>query len=372
MNFNLNRPSQVSSLDVLDFQTNFATYDTQKKVNRLLRIDLHVYRNLFKTYGVHSINAMKAAGFEYTGIGDTARCNSCDLEISDWNIDIKPFIIHSSNSPECPFVCSIRLELKIGETHLPWSSPISTQNKRDLLLLDSRKSCEHLQSNDTDTNTSTRRIFEEVEITKRIRIRSFSHWPKYSTPTKAQLVESGFFSCNVGDRVICLYCDLICQQWIPQTDDPYEVHKTLSPRCPYILSLASYQSVNPPLILNENLRENSQTSMSSLDSVRSTEVVIAAACNPAYTEIPKRQATYETWPNKPLPSVDDLVRAGLFYTGVETIVTCFYCNGSLQNWGANDNPMVEHARWYPHCAYARQLCGDDLYRCIQESKSSYY
>jgi hypothetical protein len=62
------------------------------------------------------------------------------------------------------------------------------------------------------------------------------------------------------------------------------------------------------------------------------------------------------------------VRAGFFFTGTKTVVTCFYCNGSLQNWGANDNPMIEHARWFPHCAYAKQLCGVELHRKIQESK----
>ncbi|CAF3776200.1 unnamed protein product [Rotaria socialis] len=92
------------------------------------------------------------------------------------------------------------------------------------------------------------------------------------------------------------------------------------------------------------------------------------SCNPAYSEIPKRHASYATWPIEDLPPVDDLVRAGFFYTGTKSIVTCFYCNGSLQNWGPNDNPMIEHARWFPHCAYARQLCGDELYRKIQESK----
>jgi hypothetical protein len=30
--------------------------------------------------------------------------------------------------------------------------------------------------------------------------------------------------------------------------------------------------------------------------------------------------------------------------------------------------MIEHARWFPHCAYAKQLCGDEMYRKIQESK----
>jgi hypothetical protein len=67
-------------------------------------------------------------------------------------------------------------------------------------------------------------------------------------------------------------------------------------------------------------------------------------------------------------SVDDLVRAGFFYTGIKTVVTCFYCNGSLQSWGQNDNPTVEHARWFPHCAYAKQLCGNEFYTKIQESK----
>jgi hypothetical protein len=44
--------------------------------------------------------------------------------------------------------------------------------------------------------------------------------------------------------------------------------------------------------------------------------------------------------------METLVRAGFFYIGIKTIVTCFYCNGSLQNWGPNDNPMIEHARWF--------------------------
>jgi hypothetical protein len=50
------------------------------------------------------------------------------------------------------------------------------------------------------------------------------------------MIEAGFFYCNVGDRVICIYCNLICQQWAPHIDDPWEVHETLSPHCPYVKS----------------------------------------------------------------------------------------------------------------------------------------
>jgi hypothetical protein len=78
-----------------------------------------------------------------------------------------------------------------------------------------------------------------------------------------------------------------------------------------------------------------------------------------------RRRTFTAWPNKNFPLVDDLVRAGFLYTGTQTIVAWFYCNGSLQNWGANDNPTIEHARWFPNCTYTKQLCGGEPYRKIQ-------
>jgi hypothetical protein len=63
--------------------------------------------------------------------------------------------------------------------------------------------------------------------------------------------------------------------------------------------------------------------------------------------------------------VDNLVRAGFFYTGTKTITTCFYCNGSLENWGANDNPTIEHVRWFPNCAYVKELYAATLNRTIE-------
>ncbi|CAF4254303.1 unnamed protein product, partial [Adineta steineri] len=178
--------------------------------------------------------------------------------------------------------------------------------------------------------------------------------------------------CNVGDRVICIYCNLICQQWSPNNDDPCEVHKTLRPNCIYVKAKLIRQEPGSILIVNDSVAGASPNNQSipsnSVDQFRCNEFVHTAACHTAYTELYKRTASFATWPTENLPPVDDLVRAGFFFSGTKTIVTCFYCNGSLQNWGPNDNPTIEHARWFPQCAYAKQLCGDDLYRKIQESK----
>ncbi|CAF4249609.1 unnamed protein product, partial [Didymodactylos carnosus] len=182
--------------------------------------------------------------------------------------------------------------------------------------------------------------------------------------------------CNVGDRVICIYCNIMCQQWTMDTDDPSEIHKTLSPNCFYVkLMLSKNASTNNIHILNEVRQQTSPLSTTvngihanNSSKICSHEIVLTAAFNVTYAEMRKRYASFTSWPQEPLPSVDDLVKAGFFYSGKKTIVTCFYCNGSLQNWGQKDNPMIEHARWFPQCAYARQLCGDELYRRIQESK----
>ncbi|CAF4194835.1 unnamed protein product, partial [Adineta steineri] len=203
----------------------------------------------------------------------------------------------------------------------------------------------------------------ETNLLKQVRRRTFSHWPHRTIPSTAQMLESGFFNCNVGDRVICIYCNLICQQWTPHTDDPCEVHKTLRPDCIYVTAKLIRPAASSIIIINENSSRST-----SLDLLRFNEIVYIATCSPPYNEIPTRHASFNLWPNENLPSVDDLVRAGFFYTGTKTIVTCFYCNGSLQNWRPNDNPMIEHVRSFPHCAYAKQLYDDHLYRKIQESK----
>ncbi|CAF0990665.1 unnamed protein product [Didymodactylos carnosus] len=198
--------------------------------------------------------------------------------------------------------------------------------------------------------------FHELSIINEIRKRTYSHW-QLKSPSRSQMIESGFFNCNVNDRVICIYCNLICQQFIVH-DDPSEIHRILSPNCCFVKTNLISTSTSTPVILNEI--PNAQTDI---------EVVSARACNQQFVEISKRHATYASWAHDdPLPAVDKLVRAGFFYTGTKAIVTCFYCNGSLQNWSAKDDPMIEHSRWFPHCLYAKQLCGDELYQKIQLSK----
>ncbi|GFY49256.1 baculoviral IAP repeat-containing protein 7-A [Trichonephila inaurata madagascariensis] len=46
-----------------------------------------------------------------------------------------------------------------------------------------------------------------------------------------------------------------------------------------------------------------------------------------------------------------LAECGFYYTGVLDIVTCFSCNGSLGHWETNDDPFIEHEKFFPYCEY---------------------
>ncbi|CAF2810837.1 unnamed protein product [Rotaria sp. Silwood2] len=322
---------------------------------------LELCRTLLKKPGVHSTIAMLSAGFYYIGNKDTVKCDECGLEVSGWTLDMKPFAIHAQRSPTCAFVRSI-----LPDQIIPVPSTVNLLSTTSGLT-DDEKPSKRQKIEATQEMCQPCRLIE-VDTLKQIRKRTFSHWPHRTSPSSAQMIDAGFFNCNVGDRVICLYCSIICQQWTPHTDDPCEIHKKLSPKCPYVISMLKRQQTASIVIINEFSNNGHSLTSNNTDPLRFNEIVYTAACHSNYIEIPRRHTSFATWSNENLPPVEDLVKAGFFYTGTKTIVTCFYCNGSLQNWGANDNPMIEHARWFPHCAYAKQLCGPELHRKIQESK----
>jgi hypothetical protein len=57
---------------------------------------------------VNSSDAMRAAGFSYTGPGDSARCLLCRLEVSSGTCNMDLLTIHAERSPFCAFIRSVK------------------------------------------------------------------------------------------------------------------------------------------------------------------------------------------------------------------------------------------------------------------------
>ncbi|CAF2970114.1 unnamed protein product [Rotaria sp. Silwood2] len=314
---------------------------------------------MLQKQGVHSTIRMASAGFKYIGKQNTVRCDICQLEVSGWTLNMIPFTIHAQHSPKCTFVRSILFDARAPKTEI-----VDLLEMNSTLTNDKKSSrCQKIEA--TQENFQPHRLIE-LDRLKQIRKQTFSHWPHRTSPSSQQMINAGFFSCNVEDRVICLYCNIICHAWTSNTDDPCEVHKTLSPQCPYVIAMLNSQTKSSNHILKEELIKDNSRGMANNNICQSNEVLYPGVCHTNYIEISRRRDSFEEWPNNNSPSVDDLVNAGFFYTGNKAIVTCFYCNGSLEDLRANDNPFTEHTRLFSHCAFAKELCGAELYREIQQ------
>ena len=47
-------------------------------------------------------------------------------------------------------------------------------------------------------------------------------------------------------------------------------------------------------------------------------------------------------------------------SGLSDHVRCYHCSNGLRNWESNDDPWVEHAKWYPDCTFVSLKKGDDF------------
>ncbi|XP_060587497.1 baculoviral IAP repeat-containing protein 7-A-like [Ruditapes philippinarum] len=72
---------------------------------------------------------------------------------------------------------------------------------------------------------------------------------------------------------------------------------------------------------------------------------------PQYAVISKRTESFESWPEYLPVKMEDMVEAGLVYTGVGDSVRCYFCGGGLRNWEKGDVPMEEHTKYYPKCPH---------------------
>ncbi|KAK0044297.1 baculoviral IAP repeat-containing protein 2-like isoform X1 [Biomphalaria pfeifferi] len=85
-----------------------------------------------------------------------------------------------------------------------------------------------------------------------------------------------------------------------------------------------------------------------------------------YAVLLKRIETFLSWPRDHHLRPKELAEAGFYYAGYGDCARCFYCGGGLRNWEDEDDVWVEHARWFPKCAYIRQQMGQVFVDIVQE------
>ena len=87
----------------------------------------------------------------------------------------------------------------------------------------------------------------------------------------------------------------------------------------------------------------------------------------AYTTVESRLKTFSQWPTRLKQTPRAMAQAGFFYLGTNDHVNCFHCGCGLRNWEPEDDPWLEHARWFPQCRFLLLMKGEQY---VQEAVQS--
>lgn len=250
------------------------------------------------------------------------------------------------------------------------------------------------------------------------RLSTFSDWRYQSVVRKEDLAKNGLVFTGAGDKVRCVYCNGILRQW-DRGDVVEEEHRRNFPTCPFILGQnVGNIPMEPGSSLPDQVRSSNHTTVSDARSLRtpnrghdidpleegygaSYNAYIQARCqsndahendavagrnnttgddtsprrgysnsprNPSMAVEPVRLATFSSWPAQMKQKPEVLAQAGLYYIGESDKVKCFHCDSLLYNWEPDDDPFVEHARWFPECQYIKLVKGEKFVDDVQNGR----
>ncbi|KAH3739600.1 death-associated inhibitor of apoptosis 1-like isoform X1 [Dreissena polymorpha] len=235
------------------------------------------------------------------------------------------------------------------------------------------------------------------------RLTTFHDWPQWANVTKEDLAKNGFMYLHVSDRVQCVFCRASLGSFGPG-DIVADEHRKYCPECPFAFG---YECGNIPIPSANRVQQPTQTvqslnarnrarpvasgnfahfsnraglvqpiltpsrsanatavqqshSVISLSTADSNQGAAAVITEPKYRDWADehtRLRSYRGWPAQMRQTPRDLAAAGLLYMGQGDRCKCYWCGGELHGWEPDDDPWVEHAKWFPQCGFVRQQKG---------------
>ncbi|XP_058033946.1 baculoviral IAP repeat-containing protein 7 [Ahaetulla prasina] len=198
------------------------------------------------------------------------------------------------------------------------------------------------------------------------RLQTFRLWPASVPVSPTDLAAAGFYFVGPADTVQCFCCGGLLYNWVAD-EDPMVEHKKFFPSCLYVQDKIVGNCQQMPWSEEHHDCVDGQF-LGMLQSLNVEETPVSGQPEYTYMEAEgDRLGSFENWPSYSPVSPQLLARAGFFYTGQQDYVRCFYCDGALRNWEQGDDPWIEHARWFPRCAFLLQSRGRDFVNHTQQS-----
>lgn len=197
-------------------------------------------------------------------------------------------------------------------------------------------------------------LYQEEE-----RLKTFRGWT-YDFVRPEDLAGAGFFWLHDGtDSVQCIFCNGAILDW-KHGDVPIDEHFKFYPYCPTFARSPSH----PYPERGEDYMDGREKEDDEIPGI-----IYGGPWHQQFASYETRLNSFDMWEN--VQSPEALAAAGFYYVKLGDHVRCFYCNGGLRNWEKEDDPWVEHAKYFNSCGFLLLKKGqyfvDNIMHCDEES-----
>ncbi|KAL3883075.1 hypothetical protein ACJMK2_029368 [Sinanodonta woodiana] len=310
---------------------------------------------------------------DYSGRSDPRR-QDVSQSIPNLRLTTNQYPQLANSSVQTPAINSTtsQLSLQSSVTSDSWSvaqrESITSQNFSEVRLqLESRVTeassnvTDLCEGCDTESVQRPQHPFFE-EYTKRIS--SYATWQKFALFDKDSLARAGLFNTGKGTTVRCFFCGIELANLSPN-NDPLLEHVRKSSSCGYLR-----RELEPRRIAEYQERIRNENSLSHDRNVQGSSTATSRnpgrwnesdrIRNPHYQSYSIRLSSFARWPSDITQRPEQVADAGFYYTGLQDVVRCFACDGGLKNWDPEDEPWIEHARWFPQCPFVKRVKGQEF------------
>jgi hypothetical protein len=305
--------------------------------------------------------------------GDKIKCSSCSFKCTYGNIDS---LLH------------------LVKEHL---KAIETANNQNSKCPHKNFHLKYVENVSKDKNNES---FKKVKLPNKLsrvenRLASFEN--RELEINTRELAENGMFLVEdpkinqktLSRRIKCYYCTYECFIFKEGNLNNYykktvEDHELKSSDCKIVKEKMAKKAETDGLVRGNIFLNLKNSESNTIDSIQYNNIngnpnfeslndilneSVNATCDkpyhPGYATEQSRFESFRDWPVNLNQQPKNLSKAGFYYYGIKDMVKCFYCNGGIRNWDPMDEPIVEHARWFPKCPYIRQLKGADFIEKIR-------
>ncbi len=174
---------------------------------------------------------LAAAGFFYTGDGDTCQCFFCDLKLRNWSHTNDPWETHRRYAPHCVLVRGAKSE------NVPLERDGAACKKSGNPVPKLAHDCGTNENLHVQGQGACGGSDQMHDATKRLDTFS-GKWRKSHVVKPEELARVGFYFTGDRDKVACAYCGVKLLNWQPG-DTAYSEHFKHSPNCPLLQEIGS-------------------------------------------------------------------------------------------------------------------------------------